>query len=154
MRLFHKRLLIFFSVALNIGFVAAAIVMFLYHPASRHERIRHEIVTIVEQLDLPANKERTVLNSVTEFSTTIDGLDRDLRQVRGDVIRVLAKEGPLDTDRFNGAVDTVESYEKKKVRAFAAHMMDMRSQLGDEKGALYFSLLLDHLEEKAQNHRR
>ncbi len=56
MSLFSKRILIFFSIALNIGFIAMAV----YHTYDRNltkkERRWQELMTIVGELDLPGKR--------------------------------------------------------------------------------------------------
>jgi hypothetical protein len=132
-KLLYKRILIMFSVALNIGFVIMAIFISYHHPKSFDERSWSDITGIVQRLQLPKAR-------------ADDRHQLDLRQARTDVIRSLAGNGAVDRDRLHLLLEAVSHQEKIGKEAFEAHVLDIRRQLGDEKGAEFFSLLLEHLE--------
>lgn len=154
MTLFQKRLLTLFSVALNIGFVIMATVMILNHPPSRHERTAREVIEIVERLDLPAAKEEAIVEEISRFRETMNDHDHDLKTARRDVIRLLAAQGPVDRGELHRLFVVTLDREKQKSGAFEAHVMELRSQLGDEKGAQFFSQLLAHIEARGDAAKR
>lgn len=154
MTLFQKRLLVLFSVALNIGFVIMATVMIVNHPKSHRERNWRELVAIVHHLDLPASEETAVIDTMTRFRESMNRQDRDLRTARREIIRLLAAAGPLDASELHRRFEAAMAINRKKSEAFETHVMHLRRQLGDEKGAQFFSRLLVHLESKsASDHR-
>ena len=150
MNLYHKRMLIFFSVALNVGFVIMAIVMLVQHPNSSHKRSYRAILGVVSQLNLPEDQERAVLETIQRFRGTMDQHNQDLKKARSNIVRFLAVDGPVDRDQLHRLTNALDSEEKIKNNAFEAHFMDLRNQLGNEKGAQFFSLLLAHIETKDQ----
>ena len=154
MSLFHKRLLILFSVALNVGVAIMAIVMIIHHSKSSEDHSWHELAAIVERLNLPEAKERGVLADIKRFGNTVDKFDEDLKKARDDILRFLAKKGPLDRNKLHRLIGRVEFLERQKGMAFESHVVDLRRQLGDEKGPLFFSRLLAHLQTKNQNSHR
>lgn len=154
MTLSHKRLLVLFSIALNVGFIVMAIVMVLYHPKPFRERSWQELVGIVQELDLPAEPEDAVMENMRQFRETMDRYDRDLKQARDDVIRFLANDGPIDENHLHQLNETAQSWEKRKSDAFEAHVIELRSLLGNEKGARFFSLLQAHLESRKSKSKR
>ena len=154
MTLFHKRLLVFFSVALNIGFVIMAVVMVLNHPKSHHGRTSREVLRIVERLDLAATQKESVIKEITGFKSQMGDHDRDLKKARLDIIRLLAKDGPLDSERLHQLFTVAMDRERQKSDAFETHVVTLRRQLGDEKGARFFTRLLAHLESKADDAKR
>lgn len=149
MNLLHKRMFIMFSVALNVGFVIMAVAMVYQHSISSHERSWAEIADIVARLKLPEAREQTVLDTIGQFRSTMDKNDQDLKAARSAIIRLLAKSGPVDLDQLHGLIGAADNREKHKNEAFEAHVIQLRNQLGDEKGALFFSLLLSHLNARA-----
>ena len=151
MKLLHKRILILFSVALNIGFVVVAISMAVQHSRPYHERSWLELVGIVEQLDLPPGEEAAVLETIKAFRKIADKHDEDIKTARKMVLQLLAASGPLDRGRLHALVEAAEQEHEIKGKVFENHVADLRRQLGDEKGAEFFSRLLQHLEDK---HRR
>ncbi len=154
MNLFHKRLLILFSVALNVGVAVMAIIMIIHHPKSLEEHSWRELAVIVERLNLPDAKKKAVLANIRQFGNTVDQHDGGLKKAREDILRFLAREGPLDRNQLHRLVEKLEALERQKGVAFESHVVDLRRQMGDEKGALFFSLLLAHLETKNQNSHR
>ena len=152
MRLFHKRLLILFSVALNIGFVIMAIVMVVQHHGSSHNGSYRAIIDIVQQLNLPEDQQRSVLKTIEQFRATLDQHNQDLKAARRDIVRRLAVRGPVDRSQLHPLTDAMGAKEKLKNEAFEDHFMNLRSQLGDEKGAQFFTLLLAHIDTKDPSH--
>lgn len=148
MTLSQKRLLVFFSIALNVGFIVMAIVMVIHHPKPFRERAWQDLVGIVQDLDLPAERENAVMENMRQFRETMDRFQRDLKQARGDILRFLASDGPIDENRLHLLIETAQSREKRKSDAFEAHVIELRSLLGNEKGARFFTLLQAHLESR------
>jgi hypothetical protein len=151
-RLYHKRLLILFSVALNIGFVIMAIVMVVQHHGSSHNRSQRAIIDIVQQLSLPEDQQRSVLKTVEQFKATLDQHNQNLKAARSNIVRRLAARGPVDRSQLHPLTDALVAKEKLKNEAFEAHFMDLRNQLGNEKGAEFFSLLLAHFDTRDKTH--
>jgi hypothetical protein len=145
-KLLYKRILIMFSVALNIGFVIMAIFISYHHPKPFDERSWSDITGIVQRLQLPKARADALLDTIQQFRATVDRHQLDLRQARTDVIRSLAGNGAVDRDRLHLLLEAVSHQEKIGKEAFEAHVLDIRRQLGDEKGAEFFLLLLEHLE--------
>jgi hypothetical protein len=139
-----------FSVALNIGFVIMAITMIHHHSKSFHERSWLDIVGIVHRLELPATKEGAVLDTITKFRVTAEKNDQDLKIAHRNIILLLARTGPLDRDQLHQLIETADHQEKRKNEAFESHVFELRNQLGNEKGPLFFSFLLKHLNDKDQ----
>ncbi len=154
MKLFHKRLLILFSVALNIGFVIMAIVMMLHSPTASQHRSYQAILDIVRQLNLPADQEHTLVETIRQFRTTVEHHNQDLKKARSDVVRLLSVSGPVDRDQLQRLTAAIATEENMKNEAFEAHFIDIRNQLGNDKGAQFFTLLLAHIKAENQSHHR
>ena len=151
MKLYPKRLLILFSVALNIGFVIMAIVMMVHHPAASHNRSYRAILDIVGQLNLPTGQEQTVVSTIRQFKGMLDKHHQEVKAARGNIIRFLASPGPVDRNQLHRLTEVLESKEKINNEAFERHFLELRNQLGNEKGAQFFTLLLADLEAKGQS---
>lgn len=154
MKLFYKRTFIMFSVALNIGFVLVAITLAYHHSIPFEERSRKIVTGIVQRLNLPDTQERDILDSIQDFRGTLNSQNENLKKARGDIIRVLAVPGPLNPDRLHALVEAAGIQEKNKNQIFEQHVMELRNRLGDEKGAMFFAYMLEHLEsENRPQHR-
>ncbi len=145
MKLTYKRIGILFSVALNIGFLVMAMTMGWQQTESTHARSWSELVGIVERLDLPAARQKVALDNIQRFRTSIEGHNRSLHQARDTVLATLARAGALDLAQLHRSIEAVGRQEMKQAEAFEAHVIDLRRQLGDEKGALFFSILLENI---------
>ena len=146
MKLLYKRLFIMFSVALNIGFLIIAISLVYYHRAnSFHERSWLELVDIIHRLELPERQENAALDTIKRFRVILDKHNQDVKRARNNIILALAKPGPVDQEQLHRLFEAADHQEKLKNGTFEAHVLDLRHQLGNEKGALFFSLLLEHL---------
>lgn len=144
MRLTTKRMLVFFSVALNVGFVIVALTLAYQHSISHRERSWRKVVDIVDRLDLPADQSQAVLETIRQFRDTVDLADRDLRRARGDVMDFLAQDGPVDPAALHRLMVVADGQGRRKSDLFEAHVLKLRRILGDAKGAQFFSLLRQH----------
>ena len=145
MKLVYKRILIFFSVALNIGFLAAALYQNYDRVLPRHERRWQELMTIVQELDLPSGKEAEVTGLMTRFKREMEVLDKQSRSVRKQAMALMARTGPLDRRQLHRLFQESARHSIRKKEMFEAHVLRMREVLGDEKGAEFFSRLRDHI---------
>lgn len=152
MKLFHKRLLILFSVALNIGFVIMATVMVVHHSNVSQNRSYRTILDIVQQLNLPDDQQRTVLETIKQFRTTLNAHHAVLKTARHQIVHYLTTDGPVDRSQVHQLTEALNAAEKKKNEAFQTHFLNLRNQLDNQKGAQFFTLLLAHIEAKDQNH--
>lgn len=154
MTLFQKRLLVFFSIALNVGFIVMAIAMAMHHQKPFRERAWQDLIGIIQDLDLPAGQEDAVMTNMRQFRETMERYERDLKQARGDIIQFLASDGPVDANRLHLLIETAQSREKRKSDAFEAHVIELRNLLGNQKGARFFSLLQAHIESRKSKSKR
>lgn len=154
MKLVHKRIFVMFSVALNIGCVLMAVTL-AYNPSMLHKKRPHEDITdIVQRLNLPEEEESAVIDSVQLFRDTLHSHDKDLKEARAAVLRLLATPGPLDPARLHVLVQATNLQEEQKNQIFENHAIELRNRLGDEKGGLFYSYLLERLESEDRPHRR
>lgn len=150
MKLLYKRIFIMFSVALNIGFVIMAIMMVYHHSRPFHERSWLEIVDIVQRLKLPDAQESAALDTIKQFRVMVDKLDQDVKQAHSNILLLLARTEPVDPNQLHRLIEAAGHQEKRKNEALEAHILELRNQLGNEKGALFFSLLLEQLKAEDQ----
>lgn len=148
MNLHYKRIFILFSVALNIGFVIMAMVTAYHHSTPFRKHSWHELVSIVHQLDLPETEDKVIMEILKEFRETMDNQSLNLRKARRNVISLLATAGPVDPGQFHQRIEEVLQQEQIKHEAFEAHVLELRNRLGNDNGARFFSLLLEHLKDK------
>ncbi len=148
MTLLHKRILVLFSFALNIGFIITAIIMVHHHSISPKERSWMEMINIIHQLNLSQEKEAAALDMTGKFKVVIDKYHKDIKQAHKNILFMLAKTEVLNQSQLHKLIETARLQEKNKNKAFEDHVLELREQLGNEKGALFFSLLLEHIKLK------
>ena len=154
MKLLYKRILILFSVALNIGVVIMAIALIYHHSKPQDDRSWRELAEIVKRLDLPASQSRAALDDMRKFRSSMDNLDEGLQRARGDILRLAARSGPVDREELHRLIEAADHYSTLKGELFETHVMELRRLLGDEKGAQFFSLLQKHIESKDKKQHR
>ena len=152
MKLLYKRILIFFSVALNIGIVIMAVFLFFNHPGKSHGM--SEIEGIFQKLDLTEDQHENALKFIQGFRASVQKQEKEIKVARDNMIRILCENGPLDKQRLNELYDAIVQEETDKNKLFLSHVVELRNLLGDEKGARYYSLLLQHLKNKDNLNRR
>lgn len=153
MKLLYKRILILFSIALNVGFIIMTFTTGYHHYRPFHKNWL-KLADTVHQLDLPDSEENDVLDTIKKFRDVFDQHHLAIKQGRKEIMQVLAKTGPLDQVKLHQLLQATDQHEKRKNEIFEAHVVELRHRLGDEKGAQFFSLLLQQLDaEDRRSHR-
>ena len=150
MKLVHKRIMIFFSVALNIGFLAMSIFHAYDQAVPRKDRRWKELVAMVNELDLPDARSKQVVDLMAGFRETLDRIEKEDKRSRMETLTYLATPGPVDKERLHELLMTSALYSRKKRALFETHVMEMRRLLGDDAGPRFFSRLKTHV---ASSHR-
>ena len=150
MKLTYKRLLILFSVALNLGFILVAMVMLHQNSIPFKERSMRKFTGIVKQLELPESQSQTALDSIRQFESTIGHLNKNLKHARNDILHLLSRKGPLEPKQLHQLIETTDRLGKLKSKTFETHAVALRQLLGDEKGAQFFSLLGQHVKSEGK----
>jgi hypothetical protein len=105
-------------------------------------------VAVVDRLDLPSPESEAVLDNIRAFRSDFDRLDRDLETARSDILRLLAREGPVDREQLRGLIAVADAQTKTKSERFESHVIALRELLGDEKGSRFFFLLQKKMKSK------
>lgn len=143
MTLLTKRLLIFFSVALNIGFVLFALTTsYRCHYITHEQRTLNELTDIIRSLELPDASEKEALDAIMKFNGLISDYKKDLSGARNDVMASLAQKEEPDRAHLDKLIARVEELEKGKRGMFMAHTLELRKILGNDKGPEFFSRLM------------
>ncbi len=138
----YKRILTAFSVALNIGFIVAAIVIYYNHPSGSHGRYPTNAKKIVDSSELTSEKKQELISALEEFTKEISGMGMKLHQGQIDMLKVLSHPGPLDYNAFQRIYERQNLLWKKKHETLRDHLLFMRKNLGDEKSGWFFSRIL------------
>jgi hypothetical protein len=145
MKQVYKRILIFFSVALNIGFV----IMVLFHTFDRamtgDERRWEELTTIVRELNLTEAESERIIEIMSDFRKEMNALDKADKTARMEALDCLTWPEPLDRDHLHERMQVSTQLFQKKQALFESHVLIMRRELGNEKGAEFFSRVREHI---------
>ncbi len=140
-----KRILIIFSVALNIGFVVmAACHHFGILPEPRDERHWKELMRIVEEMTLPKAQETELLKSMTEFKKKVEIVNRQIRQAKEDSLIFLSKALPLDEHLLHGRFEKTNRLYRERQTLFESHIVRLHQILGEEKSVYFFRRILEN----------
>ena len=137
-----KRILIMFSVALNLGFIITASVLYINHPPRPHQRYRAIAHKTIEQLNLPPAQYTDTKAYIKQFEDQLEATIRALHQSRTDILLVLSKPGALDQQQYEVVTEILSQHAIKKRHLISRHLLQLRQKLGDEKGAQFFAAIL------------
>lgn len=148
MKLTHKRILIFFSVALNIGFLTMAGLNAWDRSVPKKDKRWNELRGIVLELKLPGEKADKALAVMAEFRDRMDVIEKNHRASHLETLDYLAGAETLDPDRLHALLLGSDQFTRKRRELFESHIMAMRQVLGDTDGLRFFARLRAHLESK------
>ncbi len=145
MKLIYKRTLIFFSVALNIGFLVMALFHTLDRTMTGDERRWEELTTIVRELNLTEAESERIIEIMADFRKEVSTLDETDKTARMEALDCLTRPEPLDRDHLHERMQVSTQLSRKKQELFESHVLIMRRELGNEKGAEFFSRVREHI---------
>lgn len=148
MNITAKKMGVMFSVALNIGFIIVAVWLIYNHPPPHYKGGIKKGLEIVSLMGLPADVAKSVSASMKKMEATHEKFVQQLHQTRNEGIRLLARPGPIDRDRFEALHDKGTDLINKNSRNVQKHLLEVRRRLGDEKGAQFFSELLKDIQKR------
>ncbi len=137
-----KRILVIFSVALNIGFVVMAVILALNHP-KRFRPNQEMRIEILSHLNLPEELEKSVIASMETVEASHKDFKRNLYQARNKGLTLLARPGPLDQAQFEQTNNEIVEIMALQNNSIRDHLVEIRQMLGDEKGARFFGEILE-----------
>ncbi|MBN1903918.1 MAG: hypothetical protein JW927_02365 [Deltaproteobacteria bacterium] len=126
--------------------------MFFHNSKRPHEN--PDIEDVVYSLNLQKDHESRVLECIRRFRIEIEKQDEKSNAVRDSVVSLASKSGPLDQGLLNQLNETMNKEEISKNALFKTHVTELRNLLGDEKGALFYTLLQEHIKNINKLHRR
>jgi len=138
-----KRILIVFSAALNIGFILSALILVHNHPPIPHQRFSDQLKTATQGLGLAPDQEEVMVEVMERFEKQHRQNRLKIKGIRNQTLALLARPGPLDVKRFDALTRESDEQLLKINQDVKKHLSDVRKRLGDEKGAGFFSALLD-----------
>ena len=147
MTLTAKRMLVMFSVALNIGFVIMTAVFIYHRPPSFHHFFEVQAATL-SRLEVPPAVERSILDALAKMEDSHEQFVSRLHGTRQEAMTMLATPGPVDRKRFDTLGETISEILIERNRMVHEHLIEIRRQLGDEKGAAYFHAMLKEIEKR------
>ncbi len=155
MKLVYKRIPIFFSVALNIGFLVIALFHTFDRAMTRDERRREELTTIVRELNLTEAESERIIEIMADFRKEVTALDKADKIARMEALDCLTWPEPLDQNYLHERMQISTQLSRKKQELFESHVLIMRRELGNEKGAEFFSRVREHIlaTQKKTSHR-
>lgn len=126
--------------------------MFINHNGSSHEISKIE--ELVHSLNLTEAQEDKVMDSIYQLKSEIEKQETRINLARTNILTLASKSGALDEHQLQQLSETLNQEEIRKNTLFNAHVIELRAILGDEKGAQFYSLILEHTKNKDKSNRR
>ncbi len=143
MNIYLKRSLIGFSLALNIGFLAAAGIIYWKHPPTHQYKYSVTARELIHGFSLPAEQNQKITACLDEFIDKMSVTGMGLYQRQNDMLTLLSAPGGLDRDKFESLCTEQKDLFSKKMETLRDHFLKMRKLLGEEKSREFFSALQD-----------
>ena len=137
-----KHIGIVFSVALNVGFIVAAIFVYFNHPFVRHNGYLASAEQIIQKMDLSAQQHKELKGCLEQFKQEIASVGGAYRQTRTEMLTLLATADELDEERFDTVCLNMANIFSKKQEIMKKHLFAIRTAIGKEKSSVFFSGLL------------
>ena len=137
-----KHILMIFSIALNIGFIVAAVFIYYNHPATSRSGYLTFAREIIKELDLPAELNEEIKTGLELFRKDIASTGSQLQQLQNKILKVLSASRKLNEDELSEIYAGQDVLFQQKHKIVRDHLLMMKSKLGDEKSSRFFSELL------------
>ncbi|MBU1002980.1 MAG: hypothetical protein KKE73_10710 [Proteobacteria bacterium] len=140
MKLTTKRILILFSLFLNIGFVTAATHHALFfNPDSRgHDLALREL----KALDIPEPKRQTLLEEEQLFHQGLRSYFEERQALMHDRMLVLTTPGDPDVQRLEQLAQAELILTQRKTETTSRFLLQMRKEIGPEKTRQFIERML------------
>lgn len=136
-----KRLLILFSVSLNIGFVAFTAYNVLHKPAPRWQMFETLFSESLAKTNAPPETKARALAEQNRFAEEFSALKDVSRRAKLQRLELFAAQGALDKDRMQANSDERMAIYAERDALLQQHFLNMRDILGGEQSALFFNEL-------------
>ena len=156
MNLKWKRILILFSIALNIGFVTYGIGHFVLKKQLRPHRgntgvsTRSMEKTFYHRLDLSAAQHDRIDPLLGDHIARQQELKLANRQARTDLISLLAGYKESDRARLTEIIDRLATIKKKREQLTAEHLLQVKAILDDRQAGRLFARLQKVVEKEKE----
>jgi hypothetical protein len=142
-----KRVLVIFSITLNLGFLIMAAIGVIHHPSPSHRSAKMRLEAL-SRLDLPEAVEMPIIAAMHKMEADHNDFKRRLHLAINTSIALLAKPGPVDEEHFFDLNDKAVDLMARQNQAIREHLLDIRRRLGDEDGAQFFTEMLKQVEKR------
>ena len=144
-----KKILILFSVAMNVGFSLFAVYFHVAESAERRDAHkgsdRH--MSFYRRLDLSADQTANIEKLIREYAPEQRKMKGENKNLEKALITVLMEKEP-DRRQADQILDQMASLKRSREEMTFEHLMKVRSLLSDRQAREMFSSLLQHAEKE------
>jgi Spy/CpxP family protein refolding chaperone len=142
-----KRILILFSVAMNLGLFLFAVYFLVVEKADKREGRKGLHMSFYHKLDLPPEQTADIQKLVREYAEDQKKMRRENKGLEKELIDLLMEKEP-DRQRLDQVLDQMASLKRRREEQTFEHLMKVRSLLTEEQAQRMFSSLLSHAEKE------
>jgi uncharacterized membrane protein len=140
-----KRVLILFSVSLNIGFLVYSVWAYMDNPVSQYKAHATIAGEALAQTDAPPDVRQAAQRAIEDFDREIASLHEKMRQSRLRTIGLMAQPGDLPLIELEQVRQDYERMLLERTALLNNHLIKLRQILGPEASPTYFGELRDRL---------
>lgn len=141
-----KKMLILFSVCLNIGFIVIAGYTLLHHKEFSKKRLqpgmRH--IRLFEELHLSDEQQSGIDLIVSGYMDKMGKLSGLVRKERINLFKTLEEKGPMDDQKIKNHLKNIQKLEVEREVLKINHLKSIKGRLSDEQAGSFFQRLAMH----------
>ena len=157
MSLSDKRLLVLFSVCLNIGFLGIAGFAFVKHQIPGHgpgrEKRGYMQMAILEEMPLPPEKRAALGRAMDEHMRKLWEIRSRSKERKLSVLGMLAEASPPEDAVIIAHLRDITAIEVEQERAKIMHLQAVRRTLTDEEAREFFERLAEAYRRRSAHYR-
>ena len=148
-----KRVLIFFSISLNIGFIVYSTYGYLEGTKSRfktHDMIGYEIL---EHAHVDAAVKEKALAAIDDFNNSLLLLNKEIINSKLELLALYAESEKIFNEGIERKREKYMNLLNRRNTLIHEHFLQMRKTLGSDASREFFSELHEHMDRHLNRHK-
>lgn len=143
-----KKMLIWFSVFLNITFFVITLFAIVHHNSMADEKKHHGMKQITSeifsQLNLTPDQKTEIDTLVDVHIKEMDAVNELIDRQKIDFFKRMGEETGIDDDVIDRDFISIHKLKEKRGKIILKHLKDIRNELSREQCRLFFNKLAEH----------
>jgi Spy/CpxP family protein refolding chaperone len=141
-----KKMLVLFSVFLNIGFLAVAGYTILHHKGFMHKKYHRGMmhIELFQKLNLSPEQNTDIDTFVSRYMTDMDAVSERSFQEKSAFFKTLGSAGSMNDQAVDRHLKSIFELEVEREVIKYNHLKNIKKILNDEQAESFFNMLIRH----------